>query len=78
MIQSAITRQPTPKEGELKCCLRIAHCESECIKVLLKGSPPTSGEIKMIHKNQCFKELSSWQPVRKGHIKVVQFRIEEA
>jgi hypothetical protein len=69
--------QPIPKEGELKCYPRIAHSESECIKVLLKSSPPTSGAIKMIHKNQCFKELFSWQPIRKGHIKASQSQIEE-
>jgi hypothetical protein len=46
--------------------------------VLLEISPPTSGEMKMIHKNKCFKELFPQQPVRKGRSKAVQFRIEIA
>jgi hypothetical protein len=41
------------------------------------GSPPTSGAIKMIHKNQSFKELLPQQPVQKGRTKVIQLRIEE-
>jgi hypothetical protein len=72
IIQSAILGYPTPQAGELKCYLRIAHSESECIKVLLESSPPTSGETKMIHKNQYFKELFSQQPVHEGRMKAVQ------
>jgi hypothetical protein len=41
------------------------------------GSPPTSGAIKMIHKNQSFKELLSQQPVQKGRAKAIQPRIKE-
>jgi predicted SprT family Zn-dependent metalloprotease len=41
------------------------------------GSPPTSGAIKMIHKNQSFKELLSQPPVQKGRAKAIQPRIEE-
>jgi hypothetical protein len=41
------------------------------------GSPPTSGAIEMIHKNQSFKELFSWQPVHEGHTKAIQSRIEK-
>jgi hypothetical protein len=41
------------------------------------GSPPTSGAIKMIHKNQSFKELFSQQPVQKGRTKAIQPQIEE-
>jgi hypothetical protein len=58
----------------LKCYPRIAHSESECIKVLPKGSPPTSGAVKMIHKNQSIKELPSRQPVRKGRAKAIRSR----
>jgi hypothetical protein len=41
------------------------------------GSPPTSGVIKTIHKNQYFKELLSLQPVHKGRTKAIQPRIEK-
>jgi hypothetical protein len=41
------------------------------------GGPPTSGAIKMIHKNQSFKEPLSQQPVQKGRAKAIQPRIEE-
>jgi hypothetical protein len=39
------------------------------------GSPPTSGAIEMIHKNQLFKELLSQRPVQKGRTKAIQPRI---
>jgi hypothetical protein len=48
-----------PKEDELKCYFRIALSESESIKVLPMGSPPTSGAIEMIYRNQSFKEMFS-------------------
>jgi hypothetical protein len=42
------------------------------------GSPPTSGAIEMIHKNQSFKELLSQRPVQKGRMKAIQPRIENS
>jgi hypothetical protein len=42
------------------------------------GSPPTSGAIEMIHKNQSFKELLSQRPVQKGRTKAIQPRIENS
>jgi hypothetical protein len=41
------------------------------------GSPPTSGAIEMIHKNQSFKELLSQQPVQEGRTKAIQPQIEK-
>jgi hypothetical protein len=41
------------------------------------GSPPTSGAIETIHKNQSFKELFSSQPVHEGRTKAIQPRIEK-
>jgi hypothetical protein len=62
MNQSAIFEWPSPKVRALKIPM---------------GSPPTSGVIKMIHKNQSFKELLSQQPVQKGRTKAIQPRIEK-
>jgi hypothetical protein len=67
-----------PARGWIEVLSSIAHSESECIKVLLKSSPPISGETKMIHKNQHFKELFSKQLIREGRMKAVQSRIEIA
>jgi hypothetical protein len=42
------------------------------------GSPPTSGAIEMIHKNQSFKELLSQRPIQKGRTKAIQPGIENS
>jgi hypothetical protein len=42
------------------------------------GSPPTSGAIETIHKNQSFKEPFSLQPVHEGRTKAIQPRIENS
>jgi hypothetical protein len=60
----------------LKCYFKIALSESESIKVLLISSPPTSGAVVTIHKNQFYKELPSRQPVQEGRSKAIQSRIE--
>jgi hypothetical protein len=44
--------------------------------VLFINSPPTSGAVETIHKNQCYKELFSRQPVQEGRSKAIQSRIE--
>jgi hypothetical protein len=49
----------------LKCYFKIALSESESIKVLPMGSPPTSGAIETSHKNQSFKELFPGSPSMK-------------
>jgi hypothetical protein len=54
------------------CYFKIALSESESIKVLLISSPPTSGAVETIHKNQFYKELSSQQPVHEGRSKAIQ------
>jgi hypothetical protein len=61
----------------LKCYSRIALSESKSIKVLPMGSPPTSGAIETIHKNQSFKVLFSRQPVHEGRTKEILPRVEK-
>jgi hypothetical protein len=58
------------------CYSRIALSESESIKVLPICSPPTSGAIETIYKNQSFKEMFSWQSVHEGCSKAIQPRTE--